>query len=88
MVIVMVALAHRRECHEQVLGGVDVTVKWLVAPQVCDAVHRPGHVKDEDVAKDRADEVRVPEALIPEVPWNDRRHDKAEQQDRWQVESD
>ena len=77
VVVVVVALADRTECHKEVLDGVDVLVVRLVAPQVGDAVHAPGHVQREGVTQRPHDVERRPCRLAPEVPRNQGREDEA-----------
>ena len=87
VVVVVVALAARREGDAEVLGGVDPSVVRSVAPQVRHAVDGPRHVEHGHVAQDSAREERRPAALGPVVIRHDGRQHEAQHDHRRHVQS-
>ena len=86
VVVVVESLAAGAERHPGVLSRVDVLVVRPVAPQVRDAVDRPGNVQDSHVAQDAGREVSCPRALTPEVHRYHGRHHEAKQHHGWHVQ--
>lgn len=80
VVKVVESFTNSSESNEAVFSGIDVLVVGFVPIHVRSAVDKPRNVERDGVAQDGGQEVGVPQALSPEIPWHHSGNQKAHDQ--------